>query len=225
MMDGTALLPVLPSLLLVPAMGMLSRIRSSSALGRELRRKALHVGVGTSALFFPYVLTEAWMILCALGLIGGWMVGVRRIPALHSRFGAVLHDTRRVSAGELYFAAAIAFLLLVACADPLLYVVPVCVLTFADAAAAIVGKAVPYGRLSGMARHKTLSGCLAFFVTALAVTLFGVLRYTTLPIGPAVTVAAVIAAGACALEAVSRRGADNVLVPLGVWLWLYFAGL
>ena len=54
------------------------------------------------------------MIVVALGLVLSWMLAVRTMPALNERFGCVLHDAGRASRGELYFALAIAGLLLLA---------------------------------------------------------------------------------------------------------------
>ena len=124
-MDTITVLPLLPPLLLIPAMGILSGLKSSGAVACELRRKALHVGVGLTSLFFPYILTESWMVISALTMIACWMIAVRRVPLLRRRFGAVLHDAKRISHGELYFALAIAGLMLAASDKPLLFVVPV----------------------------------------------------------------------------------------------------
>jgi phytol kinase len=221
-MDVITILPLLPPLLLVPAMGILSSVKSSSALGCELRRKALHVGVGLTSLSFPLILTESWMVLFALSMIGAWMIAVRRVPMLRRRFGAVLHDAKRISHGELYFALAIAGLMLATSDRPLLFVVPVLILTISDAAAAIVGRALPRCRLTGLASGKTASGCAAFLATAFLITLLGLNRYTGLPLTTSLAIAAVVATGTCIVEAVSHQGRDNLFVPATAFVLLRF---
>jgi len=174
------------------------------------------------SLLFQLVLTELWMVLFTLVMITSWMVAVRHVPALRRRFGAVLHDAKRVSHGELYFAVAIAGLMLASAQQPLLFVVPVLLLTISDAAAAIVGKAYPRGRLTGLARNKTVSGSAAFLTTAFVIILLGLLHYTNLPLGVSLTAAAIVATGTCIVEVISQRGRDNLFVPAAAYLLLQF---
>ena len=164
LMESSLLAIVLPPLTLVPVMGLLSRAKSNNAVQAELRRKALHVSIGFMSLFLPLVLTETWLIIAASLLAFGWMLSVRHVACIRSRFGRVLHDADRRSHGELYFTLSIGLLLFLATDEPLLYIAPILILSIADAAAALVGKAFPMGRLGGPARGKTLSGCAAFFL-------------------------------------------------------------
>jgi phytol kinase len=141
---------------------------------------------------------------------------------LRRRFGAVLHDAKRISHGELYFALAIAGLMLATSDRPLLFVVPVLILTISDAAAAIVGRALPRCRLTGLASGKTASGCAAFLATAFLITLLGLNRYTGLPLTTSLAIAAVVATGTCIVEAVSHQGRDNLFVPATAFVLLRF---
>ncbi len=104
---------LLPPLLLVPAMGLLSHIESHSPIETELRRKAFHVCIGLASLSFPLFLTTPWMVIVALSMAVTWMMIVRRVPVVRRHFGRVLHDTDRVSHGEIYFAVSIGALMLV----------------------------------------------------------------------------------------------------------------
>jgi len=219
----TALL--LPPMLLLPLMGILSRFHGATTLTQELRRKALHVSVGLTALAFPALFTETWMIVIALGLILTWMATVRWIAPLKVRFGGVLHDTDRKSHGEMYFALALALLLITSAGEPLHYVIPVLILTLADAAAAIVGQAWPIGRIGGLAADKTRSGCAAFFIVAYLTTVT-VLSVAS-PLAPlaAIAVALVVAATTCIAETLSHRGIDNIVVPLVAYSTLVVLGV
>ena len=219
-MDSPLLALALPPLLIVPAMGLLARIRSVSPVACELRRKALHIGVGLTALSFPLFLTEAWMVVVSLAVVAGWMLAVRRVPFLQARFGCVLHDIRRESHGELYFALSIACLLLFSGTNLLLFTIPVLILAISDAAAAIVGRAWPLGELGGAAEGKTLSGSAAFLFSAHLITWSLLASYTPLPNGTALAIAAIVACLTCVTEAISSRGLDNLLVPGVAWLVL-----
>lgn len=220
-MDSPFVSILLPSLLVVPAMGLLSSIRSESALGAELKRKTLHVGTGIAALGFPLVLQTPAATLGALGLVIVWMFLVRRIPALTLRFGCVLRDAGRRSSGEIYFAIAIAALLLLPRSGYAGYAIPVLILSGPDALAAIVGRAAPVGRLPGPAVGKTMSGSMAFLLSAFVITTVIVSLMTSLDIAAAMVVGATVAVPTCVMEAVSRRGTDNLTIPLTAWAILF----
>ncbi len=218
-MDNPMFALLAPSLLLVPAMGLLSRIDGSSPVRQEIRRKSLHVLVGLVALSFPLFLTNGALVIAALGLALAWMLAVRSVPALRSRFGCVLHDAGRASRGELYFALSVAGLLLVATA-PLFYVIPLLILTLADSAAAIVGRGWPRGRLPAPAAGKTLSGSVAFLVTAFTISAATLSWFTGLGPLSIFAVSLIVALGSSAAEAVSSQGLDNLSVPAIAWILL-----
>ena len=220
MMDNPVFALLVPSLLLVPAMGLLSRLEGGSPVRQEVRRKALHVLGGLVALSFPLFLTSGWMVFLALGLVLSWMLAARTIPVLKHRFGCVLHDAGRDSRGELYFALAIAGLLLLTNSNPILYVVPVLLLSLADAAAAIVGRGWPRGRLPIAGGDKTVSGSLAFFVAAFAITTTSLWWFSPLGPLPVFAVSMVVATTSTVAEAVSTGGTDNLSVPATAWLVL-----
>ncbi len=203
----------IPPLLLFSAMGILSRIDSSHIIVRELKRKALHICVGLTALSFPLFLNETWMVIAALGLVVAWLMAVRNIPALRQHFGSVLHGVKRESLGEIYFALSIGGLLLLTQNEPILFVIPILILTLADAFAAIVGKVFPFGSLAGIARGKTAAGCTAFFVIAFVASFWTLVALADLQTTHALMVATGLAMATCVTEAISRRGIDNLLVP------------
>lgn len=211
----------LPSLLIVPAMGLLSRRKGESPFGCELKRKSLHIAVGFTALSFPLFLTGVWSILSAVALVLAWMAAVRSVPVLKRRFGRVLHDADRESYGEVYFGLAIACLLMLPQPSPAHYAAPLLILTLADSAAAIAGRMWPIGPLRGLTSGKTFSGCAAFAVTAFLIT-FALLTWLTPVDGTRVVAVSFITAIVCAYtEVVSPRGFDNLTVPAIAWLVLF----
>jgi phytol kinase len=213
---------LLPPLLLVPLMGMLSQGAGNGVLTAELRRKALHISVGLAALGFPLCLDTPARVVIALGLVLAWMAAVRGMPGLRRRFGRCLFDAARLSHGELYFALAIGLLLLVA-ANALLYVIPVLILTFADAAAAIVGRAAATrgGRLARpLINGKTAAGSAAFLVLAFSVTAPVLMLSPDVQPTVAVALAFLIATATTIVELFSRGGADNLLIPASAFLLL-----
>lgn len=219
-MDNPLVALILPPMLIVPAMGLLSRIKSTSPLGSELRRKALHIGIGLAALSFPYLLTQPWMVVVAFASVAAWMACVRRFRFLRCHFGGVLHDASRESHGELYFAVALAWLLIADRIAPFQYVVPLLILTVSDAAAAIVGRARPMGQFTVFGNRKTVSGSAAFLVTAFAITWTILFMTTGWSSWPVLLVSVTTAIATTVAEAVSVKGLDNLSVPLAAWLIL-----
>lgn len=216
-MEDSLLLLVLPPLLLVPAMGLLSMIRSPHQIGQELRRKSFHVGFGLVALSFPLIWTESWMVLAGFSMALTWMAGVRVLPCLQRHFGSVLHDCDRKSMGEVYFAVAVAGLMLITSDSPLLYIIPILILSLADAAAAIFGRLIPSPALTGFLRGKSVAGCTSFFIVAAAVCIATLVAYADLPAWQIAICALAVATATCLAEAICRRGLDNLVVPLVAW--------
>ena len=201
-------------------MGLLSRIQSSRDISQELKRKALHVATGLTALSFPLYFTSPWMICTGLGIVLSWMIAVRVLPVLRQRFGACLHAADRVTFGEVYFALALAALLLLTPGEPLLFAIPLLILTLADSAAAIVGRLTPVGELRGLAAGKTLAGCATFAAVSFFPPPLLLLAFTELPLLSASGIALATATTTCTAEAVSRRGLDNLLIPVAAYLTL-----
>ncbi len=222
----TSFIPIaIPPVLLLLAMGILSRIGNSGVVARELKRKALHISVGLMALSFPIFLNTPSMIIAALGLVMAWLIAVRHNAGLQRRFGTVLHDIRRESLGEIYFAISIAGLLLLTQNEPIFFVIPMLILALADAFAAIVGKVFPVGPLAGIARGKTTAGCATFFVVAFIVSFWSLDSFAGLQMAHALLVATALALTTCGAEAVSRRGIDNLIVPAMAYLTLLFSNI
>lgn len=216
-MDDSLLLLVLPPLMLVPAMGLLSMVRSTHKIGQELKRKSFHVCVGLVSLSFPLVLNEPWKAMTGMGLAIAWMSAVRILPCLQRHFGSVLQDCDRKSMGELYFALSIGALILLTPDSPLLYIIPVLILTLADTAAAIFGRLIPSKPLTGFLRGKSVAGCTAFFSVAAVICVAMLAVYTSLPAWQITTATLVVATATCVAEAACRRGLDNLMVPLVAW--------
>lgn len=223
-MTDTWMALILPPLALLPAMGLLSRIEARPGIGEEAKRKLLHVGAGLMSLSLPAFFDSTLTVLLALAIVITWMFGVRKSARLGRMFGGVLHDLERKSCGEFCFAVALAWLLIVARDNPLHYILPVLILSLADAAAAMVGKYAPRLPLGGPARGKTMSGCATFFGVSFLTGCIVLVQFAGMPTAPAAAVALLLALNTTVAEAVSHRGLDNVTVPLVAWATLVVAG-
>jgi phytol kinase len=207
---GIALVIALLGALMLTVRGLQQR----SALDAELARKLVHIGMGAVCLTFPWIFTDAAAVWALAGIAVTLLTAVRIVPALRVRFGGVLGGVGRVSLGEVYFPCAVALVFTLADGDRAAFCAPVAILTFADAAGALVGQR--WGRLHYQAVEstKTLEGSMAVFaVTWLCAGIVLVALGSVTP-GRALLVGAVMALFAALVEAVSWRGLDNLLVPL-----------
>ena len=197
-------------MLTVKAVQLRGRVRPETA------RKLVHLGMGTLCLSFPWIFREAWPVWTLAGLALSMLGGVRLVPALKRGVGGVLHDVNRASLGELCFPVAVAIVFTLAQGDPLPFVIPVALLTFADAAGAMVGTRWGRHKYVTLEGTKSVEGSLAVGVTGMAVTVLPLVVAghdwsTSLVIGAAIGLFALN------LEAISWHGLDNVFLPLATY--------
>ncbi|TVP76779.1 MAG: hypothetical protein EA352_05040 [Gemmatimonadales bacterium] len=176
----------------------------------EWTRKFVHVAGGLVAASLPWVLDHHWTVL-GLGLaLGGLLWWTRRMGWLQS-----VHGVERTTEGGLHFPLAIYLLFLLAAHEPVFYLVSVLVLVVADTAAAILGSA--YGRATYEVEEdrRSLEGSTVFFLMAFLSIHLPLLLLTELDRGAVVLISVQLALLVTFFEAISVRGIDNLVVPLG----------
>lgn len=191
----------------------------------ERVRKMFHVGSGLLTLAFPFLFVDLWPVLILTGLSAALVAAIQILPSMRRQMASVLGGERRMTFGEVTFPISVALVFWIARRDtPLLYCIPILVLTLADATGAIVGKR--FGRHKFTGASKSLEGSIAFvvvafFCVAAPLELSGGLDHVkTLLI--AVTLALLV----MLLEGSAWRGLDNLFIPIGgclllrVWLGL-----
>jgi len=213
--------------LMVAMMAGLRLYRRAHPTQTETVRKLLHIGMGLVTLSFPWLFDSAWPVV-ALGVVTiPMLVALRRSRHLKRYLGGVIDAVERESWGELCFPLGVAILFVLSHGDPLLYCIPILVLTLADAVAALVGTTYGQRHFSTVAgERKSAEGSTAFFTVAflsvhVPLLLFGGAgRAETLLIGLILAVLVTLA------EAIAWRGLDNVIVPLATYVLLkVFLGL
>jgi dolichol kinase len=177
------------------------------------------------------VFAEAWEVAatCVLA-VGVFMLARGR---MRDSLGGGLHSVQRISYGELLFAASVALLFWLKdghfimeaqhrpAAGPVLYVLPLVILTLCDAASAIVGS--QYGRRVFRIEEgsKSIEGVVVFATTAWLISLIVLLLMRPdIGRGEVILLAFITAAFGALLEAASWRGLDNLFIPLGIYFLL-----
>ena len=204
--------------LLLTGMAMLRHVGARWHWTAEVQRKTVHVGAGCLAMVLPWLFTDDWPVYLLLGMTLLVMLALR-LPAL-GIFGASLHSVERRSYGEFLLVIAVGLVFLLSDRVPVLYVLPLAVLTLGDAAAALAGST--YGRRFFKVEDglKSVEGSTAFFLVTLVLAMVCLLLLSNVPRINVVVLAVVIAGFATLVEADSWRGFDNLFLPMGVLVFL-----
>jgi phytol kinase len=215
MIENPYIAIVLVLILTSGLMGAIRIFQKRHAPHPEWCRKLMHIGSGIVALGMPWLFqsTQPVLLLCAISLAG--LVAMKHLKYLKQNIGRVVGEVKRESSGDIYFPLTIAILFLLTKGDPLFYCIPIMILTFADAAAALVG--IFYGVLhfETPGGRKTIEGSLAFFLVAFFCAYIPMLFFTDFGSKEILLMAFLLAFLLMIVEAaVGWKGLDNLLIPV-----------
>jgi phytol kinase len=211
---------VLELALLASLMAGITFYQRWSPLSPETSRKLFHIGGGLTTLTFPWIFTSSWpVILLALITIPS-LLALKYIHVFKNNLGTILYRIDRTSFGEIYLPLGICLLFVIVGNHPLLFTIPVLILTLADPTAAIVGG--HYGRLRYLTikGQKSIEGSAVFFLVAFFCIYVPSLLFTDAGRVEDVLVATLVALLVMLVEAVSWNGLDNLLIPLSSYFLL-----
>lgn len=186
----------------------------------EVTRKCIHVAMGLVVLSFPWAFDRVWPVV-VVGLVAALMMwALRIINTLRADVGRVVNDVDRAGYGEVYYPLAVALLFAVSGGDRLMFVIPVLILTLADAVAALIG--LYYGKLRYTTADglKSMEGSVAFFTVSFLSTHVPLLLFADVGRAQSLLLAFIIGLVVMLVEAASWRGLDNLFVPIGAYTLL-----
>jgi phytol kinase len=186
----------------------------------ELVRKLLHIPMGLITLSFPWLFDETLPVLVLAGIAIVWLLALRLYKPLATRLGSVLGDVGRRSLGEIYFPIAVGLLFLLSQGDPLLFCIPMLILTLADAVAAVIG--VRYGQFHYTTTdgHKSAEGSISFFTITFLSVHIPLLLLTDTGRAETLLIGLILALLVMLIEAIAWQGLDNLFIPLGGFILL-----
>lgn len=217
--------------LLMLVLWAVSALSRRFGLGPELGRKIIHIALGLYCLSFPWIFTSAWEVTATCALAIGVFALAR--GRMREQLGTGLHSVARVSHGEVLFAISVALLFwlqkghYISVRDrgdpplgPVLYILPLLMLTLCDAASALVG--ANYGRKTFRVEEGTKSweGVAVFVATGWLVSMIVYLLFTDVGREEVILLGFITAVFGAYLEAASWRGLDNLFIPLGLYFLL-----
>ncbi|MCB0642282.1 MAG: hypothetical protein KDC44_11610 [Phaeodactylibacter sp.] len=173
-------------------------------------RKFMHIGVGAVCLLFRYPFQNHWIVLGSV-VFFIWILWITRRKTLLT----ALHREDIQSEGDWLLPVAIFlnFLLLRHYDYALLYYLPMLILTLSDPAAF-------YGGYSFGRTGKSIPGLLSFLFSALVICWFFFGYATNWSTAMRVWAALVVALLGALTEYLSRKGWDNITVPIVIGLAL-----
>jgi phytol kinase len=187
----------------------------------ESTRKIFHAGNGTLLLTMPLLFGQDILPAIAWGAISaGLMLVLLLSPGLRSRLAGNVYDVRRISYGDIYFVFGVVLLFFFSAPTYYTYAVPLTMLSYADAVSALVGKRFGRHKYEATEGRKSIEGSLAFFAVAFIAAL------AWAPVLPnanplqVTLIAMILGMVVMLLEAISWRGLDNLLIPLGGFILL-----
>lgn len=188
--------------------------------GAEFSRKMLHVAMGMILCPLPWLFNRFWPVglLCATYV--ALLLARRFLVALDNHVAGVIDGVGRKSVGEFLFPITVAILFAISGGQSTTYLAPMLILTFADAAAAVIGRRYGMCRYPAPGGAKSLEGSFAFAATAFAVTHLTLLLDGQSGRLQSVLIAMFIALTLMIAEALASGGWDNLVVPLGAWALL-----
>jgi phytol kinase len=185
----------------------------------EGTRKMLHAGSGALTLTFPFLFRTVWPVLLLTAATAILIASIKYLPPLRARLGGAVSGVGRTTLGELYFPLSVALLFLLTEGEhPLLFIIPLLVLTLADATGALVG--VRYGLTRYEGGGKSLEGSVAFAVVAFLCVHVPLLLWSPVGRPESLLIAATLALLVMLLEGSAWRGLDNLFIPLGGYFLL-----
>ena len=187
---------------------------------REVARKTIHVAMGLSCVAFPWLFSRA-LPVGILAVVATVLLGLIRVfPRLKNGVGSSLHGIERLSYGEILFAPAVAMVFALAAGDLYLYVIPILILTIADAAGALVGTRWGKRRYGSGEGFKTVEGSVIFWFIAFLCGFLPLLMGGRVDGPHALWIGLILGLLAMMAEGISDRGFDNLVIPVGCFFML-----
>lgn len=202
---------------LMGLMAIVRQLASALQMRPEVQRKLVHIGTGIYALTWPWLFPERWPAYILVGITLIVMLFLR-LP--NSRLGTTLHGVERQSYGDFLLAISVGLCLFLADGQLFLYVLPIAILTLADAAAALAGSTYGTKFYRVEAGEKSIEGSAVFFVVTLLISIVCLMLMTPFAPPNIIVLSLMVAGFGTLVEAASWRGFDNLFLPLGLLVFL-----
>ena len=205
---------------LLGLMAIVRRIAQTIGINAEMQRKLVHIGTGLYALTLPWLFPDRWPVYMLIATTLVVMLFLRLPKVAKSGLGSTLHSVDRQSYGDILLALSVGLCFFLSDGRTYLYVLPIAVLTLADAAAALAGSAYGTRFFQVEDGHKSVEGCVVFFMVTLLVSVLCLMLLTSFAPLNIIVISLMVAGFGTLVEAASWRGFDNLFLPMGLLVFL-----
>lgn len=184
----------------------------------EFTRKTVHISSGILTMLFPVLIKNHWLVLI---LCGSFFV-ILIVSKIKGYLNAI-HGVDRITYGSMLFPIAVygCYVIAEQLQSWVYFLAPIQIMAISDMLAAIVGQKCQYKPYNIFGHTKTLSGSLAFFLSAFLILLIFMLLFSPLTSEHIIFTSIVIAFITTLVEAISHKGIDNFSIPMTVLCLLY----
>lgn len=174
-------------------------------------RKFVHVFTGVIAMFFPIYIEQPLDLILLCMTFAIILTMSKKWNLLQS-----INAIERTSRGSVLYPLIVILCFLVQFykGNVIYFFIPILVLAFADPMAEYAGRKLKYKPFSVLGNSKTISGSLAFFVTALLTSIVSMHFKEDLNLVLILSCSIVIALLTTVGEAISIKGYDNFIIPI-----------
>ncbi len=202
------------------ALVIIKLIEKKAKLNGEMKRKLFHITMGLTMLTFPYIFTSSFSV-GILGIIAIFIMYILKNTKLKQTIGTVLYGVERESLGEIFFVISVFLIFYLSKGDKILFSIPILILTFADSAAALIGKNYAKKNLAELNEDaKSIEGSFMFFIVAFIMSLVPILLFTNVGREETLIISTIIGFNVAMIEMISHTGNDNLLIPLTTYAFL-----
>ena len=199
---------------------LLNQLEKSEKLNSELIRKILHIGSGIGGLALPFIFEEKSSVIILGAVFLMLLISIRIVKYKITGFKKVLETKNRKTFGDIYFIISILGLWIVSSEDKVMYALPLIILMFSDAFAALIGEFYSKYKFNTGFGTKSIEGSITFFLTTYFVCINFFLLFSNINSINIVLVSLLLSILTMILEVISWNGLDNLFVPLFVYLFL-----
>lgn len=205
---------------LAGAYGILHLLGRHYQWSAELKRKSIHITLGLVCLSFPWLFEESWPVILLGGIAFLSLTLLRLLPEKANSLASGLHSVNRFSLGELFFPLVVVWTFFNSHDNLVLYLVPIAILTLADAGGALLGVKMGKSHFSTFGSKKTIEGSLTFFLIGCLCSLALLAAFTDLSFPSILLISCTLGGLATLVEGFSSHGSDNLLLPIASLLIL-----
>ena len=199
---------------------LLNQLEKSEKLNSEFIRKILHIGSGIGGLALPFIFEKKSSVIILGVVFLMLLISIRIVKHKITGFKKVLETKNRKTFGDIYFIISILGLWIISSEDKVMYALPLIILMFSDAFAALIGEFYSKYKFNTGFGTKSIEGSVTFFLTTYFICINFFLFFSDIGSINIVLVSLLLSILTMILEVISWNGLDNLFVPLFVYLFL-----